>query len=572
MEDTLTIGIHDGHNCGASLAVNGKIVLSFSEERFTRKKNQVGFPFSSIKEILTYYSINDKDIDSYYFSSKFMHQTEYLLNLEDWYKKNYNDQKLEQIKPKYYEKKIFNIRKQERISDLISITNCQIKKIYFLDHHSCHLYASYFCSPFINSKGKILGITADGSGDNISSTVNIIENGNIKKISKSSRHASLGKIYSRITMLLGMKPWEHEYKVMGLAPYSDQKIINKEIYKLKKLLAVDKNKLIFKKKTKLSMNYIMEYLQENFKFMRFDNIAGVVQQFTEDLIIELIRAAVKKTKSDTVVCGGGLFMNIKANKLISEISEIKKVFFMPSSGDESLALGAALYGYYKNRKFSNKSKLDDLYLGKDYKYLESIDEIKSFSKKYKQKIKILKNIDKEKLIAKLLSEKKIIGRCCGRSEWGARSLGNRSILCRPDNLENIKILNNAIKFRDFWMPFAPAILEDKYKDYIINKKNITPYFMSIAFDTVAKKRNNIIAALHPIDNTARPQVVNKKNNIEFYNLIYEFYKISNIPCLLNTSFNLHGEPIVETPSDALRVFFKSKIDVLILNNYLIIKN
>ncbi len=572
MKNHLTIGIHDGHNCGVSLSVNGKIVLSFLEERFSRKKNQVGFPLKSLKEIFIEYGISDKDIHSYYFSSKFMHQTDYLLNLEDWYKKNYNDQNLELKKPKHYEKKIFNIRKEERINDLIRVTNCDSSKIFFLDHHSCHLYAAYFCSPFVNSKNKILGITADGSGDNISATVSVINKGSIKTISKSSRHASLGKIYSRITMLLGMKPWEHEYKVMGLAPYSSVALVKKELHKLKKILFVNKKKLIFQQKTKLSMNYIMDYLFENFKYKRFDVIAGTIQKFTEDMIVEFIKESLKKTKTNQLVCGGGLFMNIKANKLISEIPNLKKVFFMPSSGDESLSIGSALYGYYKGNNRRRISSINNLYFGKNYTEVEDKKNIIKLCKLYKTKVTILKNDKTYKKVAKLLSQNKIIARCCDRSEWGARSLGNRSILCRPDKLGNINLLNQAIKQRDFWMPFSPVIIEQYYKEYIINKKNVAPYFMTSAFDTVKKNQSKIIASIHPVDFTARPQVVNKENNKDFYILLKEFYKLTNIPALLNTSFNLHGEPIVENHLDALRVFFLSKIDVLVLNKFIIIKS
>ena len=565
------IGIHDGHNCGATLTINGEIALSYLEERFSRIKNQVGFPYLALKNLLKDYNLSDDKIHSYYFSSNFMHQTDYLINLENWYKKNYNDQLLEEKKPKYYEKKIYKIRKEERINELIKSTGSKRSKIYFLDHHSCHLYAAYYSSPFVNINKKILGITADGSGDNISSTISLIKNNKFNLISKTSRHSSLAKIYSRITMLLGMKPWEHEYKVMGLAPYSSSKLVDKEIYKLEKLLTVNKKKLIFEKKTTLSMNYIMDYLIENFKFKRFDIVAGVVQKFTENMITELIKESIKKTKTDILVCGGGLFMNIKANKLISEIPELKKVFFMPSSGDESLSIGASLYGYYKNNKKPIKSTIKNLYFGRDYTKEENKEKIVKISDKYKIKYKIINNNKDYKKIAKLLANNKIVARCCERSEWGARALGNRSILCRPDKLENINLLNNAIKQRDFWMPFSPVILEKYYKDFIINKKNTSPYFMTSAFDTKINQRSKIIASIHPIDYTARPQVVSETTNLELYKLLKEFYIITKIPSLLNTSFNLHGEPIVETPEDAIRVFFLSKIDALVLNKFIIIK-
>ena len=383
----------------------------------------------------------------------------------------------------------------------------------------------------------------------------------------------MGKVYSRVTKLLGMKPWEHEYKVMGLAPYANKKYFEK----LKKnvfenLIYLDKKKLCFRKKSILSMNYCYDYLQKNLLGERFDNISGALQDFTEEIVVNLIKEAVKKTKISSVTLGGGVFMNVKVNSLISKIVGVKKLFIMPSSGDESLSMGAALHCYYEKTQDKNlsQSKLNNLYFGRQYTNKNEKNAINKLIGKNKKYVIYEKNINVK--AATLLNSGKVIGRCVNRSEWGARALGNRSILSRPDNYLMVDKINDMVKKRDFWMPFAPSILENYFNFFVKDNKKSKPYFMTQAYQTIKNsKSNKIIAACHLRDKTIRPQLVNKKENYLYWDLINKFRILSKIPALLNTSFNLHGFPIVETPSDAIKVFTKSGIDALILNNYLILK-
>ena len=245
---------------------------------------------------------------------------------------------------------------------------------------------------------------------------------------------------------------------------------------------------------------------------------------------------------------------------------------MPSSGDESLSLGAALHCYYEESKDKNfsKSYLSNLYLGFEYSKKDEQNAIKKLIGKQKS-YKIYKN-NLNELAAKLLEQGKVLGRCVGKSEWGARALGNRSILCRPDNYLMVDKINEMVKKRDFWMPFAPSIMEEYFGKFVKNNNKTKPYFMTQAFETIKNVNTaKIIAACHLRDKTIRPQLVNAKNNKHYYNLIKEFKKRTNIPVLLNTSFNLHGYPIVETPNDAVKVFLNSGIDALLLGNFLILK-
>mgnify|MGYP001162582552 FL=1 len=568
----IILGIHDGHNCGASLCHDGKIVYSLLEERLTRKKNDVGFPKNSILECIRAYGIKNSDIDYVVYSSRFMHSAKHLQDPGSWYKLSLTDQLNDSKKPKKYQKIIFEQRTNERIKEIKNLINIKKEKIIFYDHHFCHMLSSYYLSSF-NKKNKILGITLDGSGDNSSGKIYICQNGKFKKISETSRDASLGKIYSRVTKLLGMKPWEHEYKVMGLAPYANEKYFNKIKKKIfEKLIYVDKKTLSLKKKSLLSMNYCYEFLEKNLAGERFDNISGALQKFTEETIVNLVKEAIEKTKINKVVLGGGVFMNVKANNIISKLNKLRQMFIMPSSGDESLSLGAALHCYYEktNDKNFSKSYLSDLYLGLNYTKKDEMQAIKNLLTK-KNKFKIYKNKLNE-TAAKLLEQGKVLGRCVGRSEWGARALGNRSILCRPDEYLMVDKINEMVKKRDFWMPFAPSILENHFEKFVKNNNKSKPYFMTQAFETIKNANTSkIIAACHIRDKTIRPQLVNTKNNSLYYDLINKFRKRTNIPVLLNTSFNLHGYPIVETPKDAVKVFLNSGIDALQLGNYLILK-
>ena len=438
-----------------------------------------------------------------------MHDAKYLKNPLGWYKVGFKEQIEDAKKPKLYEKIIFIQRRKERIEKVVKLLKISKNEVSFLDHHLCHVAASYYCSHFPKNK-KVLAISCDGSGDNLSGSVYVCKNKDLKRIAYTNRSASLGKIYSRVTALLGFKPWEHEYKIMGMAPYGNYKICKSLKEKVfDKLISVDKKNLKFVLKTKLSMNYCYKHLAENLQGERIDTISGALQMFTEEILSKLVAAAVKKTKISSVVLSGGVFMNVKANHIISKNKKIKKLFVMPSCGDESLSIGAALHLYHQNN-LKNKleeSELKHLYLGNEFSKENEIKEIKKIKQKNKFRV-VNKNLNSE--AAKLLSKGKVLARCCGRSEWGARSLGNRSILARGDNYNMVNQINHKIKNRDFWMPFAPIIMDRFKKRYLIDKKNFTnPAFMTMTYDSNKKYFDEIICGSHTKDKTIRAQVLKK---------------------------------------------------------------
>lgn len=564
------LGIHDGHNSGATLLVDGKISASVSEERLTRNKNEIGYPKESVNEVLSIANLKPEQLDRVIYASNFMHTAKHLSKATVWYNSNYDTQIKEANSEKNYKSVIFEKRKKERISKITHHLNIPLTKIGFIEHHLAHGAAAYFGSPF-NSKEPILIMTCDGAGDGVSATISIAKEQKIQRISETSRAASLGKIYSRITYLLGFKPWEHEYKIMGLAPYCDEKHAKEVKNILNKLLKLSDNGLNFKLSGKLETSYCYEFLKKNLERKRFDSISGGLQMFTEELLSKWVQNAIKHTGINKVVFGGGVFMNVKANKIISEIKEIKQMFVFPSCGDESLSFGAVWHEYARlNKKKKNKKKIffSNLYLGREYNDKEIFKTLKK-NKSKNFRIKKCKKIEKN--IAEILANNKIIARFSGRMEWGARSLGNRSILANPSSWANVEKINSMIKMRDFWMPFAPSILIEDSDQYIKNPKKIQSSFMMHAFDTKKEKYEEIIAAIHPRDKTARAQLVSKKLNPSYWELIKFFKKRTGSSTILNTSFNLHGYPLVNTPEDALYVFLNSGLEYMALGNFLITK-
>lgn len=568
MNDILVLGITDGHNAGACLLKNGKIEYAISEERISRNKNEAGYPKLAIEKILKLSNTKMEEIHTVALAGKFSHEKKFYSNW-DWYKVGYENQLEDNKKSKRIN---FEEQLKNRKKAIVKHLGINEKKITVVEHHLSHAASAYLASSWINNE-EVLILTCDGSGDGISSTVNIGQNGKIRRIAKTENSASLGKIYSRITLLLGMKPWEHEYKIMGLAPYADETGVSKSKKVLDELLEVKESSLEFNMKSKLSMNYCYDFLKTRLENHRFDWIAGGIQQLTEELLKKWVINALKKTGCRKIVCAGGVFMNVKANMHISELELVDDIFIFPSGGDESLAIGSAMYVYSEILdKISQKIHLEPLgpiYLGMEFSDLEIEDGIKENQLQTGFSVEFSKDIEKQS--AELLSQGEIVARFKDRMEWGARSLGNRSILADPSSFEKVRDINLAIKQRDFWMPFAPSIISEKQEEYIENPKKIKAPYMVMGFHTKEKAHKELSSAIHSYDFTARPQLLEKDYNTSYYDLIDNFEKHTGIPALLNTSFNLHGYPIVCTPTDAINTLKKSGLKYLAIGNYLISK-
>jgi len=338
------LGIHDGHNSSASLVVDGKVKYCIQEERLTNEKNFWDFPEKSVRKILDLEKLTPADIDFVAVAS--LHAPRPSDIIEDYKKcasaftNTVNSILMKTPLYKYYRKK----RKEERLAD---ITKLGFKKssISFIDHHLCHASAAYYGCPCRDE--KILVFTSDGSGDGLCGSVCIGEKGELKKIAEVPKGNSIGNVYSNVTFMLGLVPWEHEWKIMGMAPYAYEKDMKKSYEVFSKYMELDKENLSFVRHIPEATNYIYSRLRKDFEFHRFDWISAGVQEFTEELLVDWVREASRKTGIRKVCMSGGVFMNVKANKRIMELDEVDDIFPFPSAGDESNSIGAAYYLYNK---------------------------------------------------------------------------------------------------------------------------------------------------------------------------------------------------------------------------------
>ncbi|MBZ0166401.1 MAG: carbamoyltransferase, partial [Candidatus Omnitrophica bacterium] len=438
-------------------------------------------------------------------------------------------------------KKILAVRR-ETISRLLGV---DISKIRSITHEDCHTYYSYFASPM---RGDVLAITSEGIGDYSSGTVSVMNDKGRNEIAHTYEN-HIGHIYQYMTLLLGMKPAQHEYKVMGMAPYANIKELEKSYEIFKDILKVEGLNIVFNKKPKDLYFHFVEALQGH----RFDGIAGAVQKFTEELLCEWVTRCVEETGIKRVCFSGGVAQNIKAGMRLMQLPDVEDIFICPAAGDTSISIGAcyfAMWEFCTENKTSTEciQPIDNIYLGPTF----NNDDVQSYlnSGEMPGEYTIQANCSAQ-AIAEMLADGKILGRCTGPMEFGLRSLGNRSILADPRNPDTLRKINTAIKFRDFWMPFTPTILAERADDYIVNPKKVSSPFMTMAFESTELARRDLIAALHPADLTARPQILEQQRNPQYYAIIKAFEALTGVGGLLNTSFNLHGHPIVLGPKEAI---------------------
>jgi len=572
----MILALHLGHNTTVSLYDNKKGVFKevVSQEKFDNVKNSPIFPKDVIDYILNKYNLEAKDLEKVLIATSMIFDVnesynttqaiERKLNLYHKYRFYFPNDLLTKTLIKYKDK-FLSKKGFVKLVQKLKKFEIEENQIYMIEHHNCHIYAPI--SVLGDNNEKYLIFSMDGGGDGLSSTVSIYENKQVKTIAKTTTSSSIGLIYGGVTELLGMRSLEHEYKVMGLAAYAKKDYFMKTYNKVFRDLVTLNDDLTFT--CKYDTNFIQFYLKEKLCVERFDNVAGALQYFTEDLVIKWIKLAIEKTGIKNVMLSGGVFMNVKLNQKIIELKEIDKVFTMPSSGDESNVFGATAYFVKNELKRDLKQQLP-IYLGMEY----SNNEIEKFIKENqidsKYKVEYVENIEKK--VAQLLADFKVVARFKGRTEFGARSLGNRAILANPSDMKSFYMVNDQIKVRDFWMPFAPSILDSYAEKYLKNYTDkYIPYYMVATYNSSDKFQNECRAAMHQGDKTARPQIVTKSMNEDYYNLIAEFEKLTGIGAVMNTSFNLHGYPLVGTPEQAIFTMDNSDLEYLAIENWLISK-
>ncbi len=563
-KDVVVLGIHDGHNAGAALLKNGFVMAALNEERLNNVKNYSGPPLESIKKVFQIANIEPQELDIIAIVG--LLRTHAPLRERPFHTRLY-----ERLTPYVHGhtfchmlvRALHKFRKMDELINFFKEIAIDGREIFFVEHHLSHAACAYYQRPW---EDKTLVLTLDGAGDCLSSTVSIGEGFGIKSIASSTHYDSpSNNLYSEITGYLGLKRWEHEYKVMGLAPYGRPEYCIEE---MRKMVRINPKRLLeFQNTSGAYLSQTQSLLRRKLAEQRFDNIAAACQMYFEELITKWVRNSIKETGIQKLACAGGSFLNVKANKVIREMEEVKDVFFYPAADDGGAAVGAALEAYYRFCEREGiepqRCELTDIYYGAEY----DDDYIKFILQNTGWSTKAIYIRDIEDEIATLMAEGRVIARFSGRDEWGPRALGNRSIMADPRDPLIIRKINFAIKHRDFWMPFAPSILEEQTERYLIDARPAR--YMIEAFDT-RDRADEIIAGLHPYDKTARPQTVNAWNP-SYRKILERFQHITGVPGILNTSFNLHGYPVVGTPEIALWTLEQSGLDGLAIGNWLVLK-
>ncbi len=522
------VGVHNGHNSSAAVVQDGALAFALQEERLTRVKNQGGLPKLTLQRIAAEYPGDGTKAEG--LPVAFGGRN---LTACDWQReailKSYGQRSSGPVgnlkrlarRNAFVSDSINLVKFRSLENELKAVLPCEHPDALGFDHHLCHAAAAYFGWGKMDE--QVLVLTCDGAGDCACASVNIGKNGTLKTIARTEESHSVGAFFGKITYLLGMAPMEHEYKVMGLAPYAENaREARKLAEDFDQLFEFDpQNPLIWRRKNgSPAMQFAADYLADRIQRKRFDHIAAGAQLFIEQFLARWVENCVRQTGIPRVALSGGVFMNVKANKRILELPEVEELFVFPSCGDETNAIGAAWLRYYQMYK-QIPQPLEHLYLGTACTEEDVEKAIKNYE--FTSAVYTKEPPDIEREVAELLA------------------------------------------------PFAPSVLAERSEDYFRKPKPMPAPHMIITFDTREEKRAAIPAAIHPQDFTGRPQEVSETTNFSYYGLIKHFEELTGEGVILNTSFNLHGEPVVCTAEDALRVFDVSGLEYLALENVLLRK-
>ena len=592
------------HDSAAALIEDGEVIAAAQEERFTRKKHDASFPGNAIKFCLDYALTSIDELDAIAFYDKPLLKFERLL--ETYYA--FSPKGLESFItaiPVWLKEKMF--LKRMIYNELMKIDQYNKKsfKLLFPEHHLSHAASAFYPSPY--NSAAIL--TLDGVGEWATASICIGQENKLTILKELNFPHSLGLLYTSFTYFLGFRVNSGEYKLMGLAPYgnpgSDQ--VNNYVHLIKNHLieifedgSLWLNQKYFNYATGLRMIRekkweklfgIAKRKPESELTQQHCDLALAIQEVTEEIVIKMAGEAKRLTNADYLCLAGGVALNCVANGKLQTSGLFKDIFIQPAAGDAGGSIGAAQAAYYLffNQKINNKNKKDLMkgaYLGPEVED----HEVKLMSKKYKAKYSYFSDFDKLcQQVAAYLNEGKIVGWMQGRMEFGPRALGGRSILGDARNPEMQKKLNLKIKYRESFRPFAPSVLSEDYQDYF-ELPSDSPYMLlvqpvknNIRKDLPSNYQNlsvkeklyftrSELPAITHIDFSARVQTVHKEVQPKFWQLIHELKKITGYGVVVNTSFNVRGEPIVYSPEDAYKCFMRTNMDYLVINNFLFIKS
>jgi len=578
------------HDAAAVLLMGGDLVAAAEEERFTRIKHDFSYPSNAINFCLNYAQIKSSDLDYVVFYEKPFHKFErILMSTFATYPKSYvsfRESMITWLTDKLWMKNL--------ISKNIGIDD---KKILFIDHHMSHAASSYYPSPF--QKSAIL--TVDGVGEWTTATLGAGEGNKIKILKEMKFPNSLGLLYSAFTAFLGFKVNGGEGKVMGMAPYGEPRYIDKVekvvrvfddgsidlnqdyfsyIYSTKATYTRRFTNLFGEPRTPETNFYVnaMDWPESfgskpgnrdlaslNKKNQYYADIAASIQEITNRILVKMAKKLKRDTGLNKLCYAGGVALNSVSNWHIFKEAGFEDIFIQPAAGDSGGALGAALYANHQLLGFGRKFVMNHAYWGQEYSEGRVRSLLESKGAKYtKMDLDSLTDVASEALI-----KKKVIGWFQGRFEWGPRALGNRSILCDPRDAKMKDLVNMRVKFREPFRPFAPVIPQEdvsKYFDLPYSYADPAKYMLYV----VPLKTDKAPAVTH-IDGTGRLQTITREVNPRYHGVVKAFGEKTGLPILMNTSFNLRGEPIVNTPKEALNTFMNSGMDLLFIDNYVVFK-
>ncbi|MBI5393525.1 carbamoyltransferase [Candidatus Woesearchaeota archaeon] len=549
------------HDSAAALVKDGILIAAAEEERFTRKKHDQGFPYEAILFCLNQTHAKISDVDYIVFYEKPLVKFERLLS-QHLEKFPFSYFSFIKAMPQWLNEKL-------RIRSIIKKKLKYTGRIVYLDHHLSHAASTFLVSPY--EEAAIL--TVDGVGEWATTTYGYGKGNQITLEKEIQFPHSLGLLYSTVTAHLGFSVNNSEYKVMGLSPYGKPAYYNQ----FKKLIdvkedgsyALDMSYFVYHYKMVMpSDKFIEEFgpirTGEGALEQHHKDIAASLQKLTEEVMFKMINHLHNIYKTDNLCLAGGVALNSVANGKISKNTPFKKVFIQPAAGDSGSCIGAAFYVYNSILNNPRKFVFDSCYLGPSYtnEYVKKyLDENNIVYKEFKN--------DKELIdtTAKLIHDNNVIGWFQGRMEWGPRALGSRSILSNASNPEMKEILNTKVKHREIFRPFAPVITQEDAHDYFEMDTDAEP-FMLFVYPFKEKVRKLVPSVVH-VDGSGRLQTITRRQNFRYYSVIKAFEKLSKIPILVNTSFNIRGEPIVCIPHDAYRCMMGTGIDYLVMENFLI---
>lgn len=557
----IILGINDNHDSGAALCIDGELVAATGQERVDRHKNSGAFPWDAISDVLYHAGVRPKDVDRIVFGSHFTPATALrrlpqlhsgakatasqfspLLNAYIAYQVAVRDGGLWPLEADL-SRKVLGKRMSRRGFSAPVTT---------LEHHAAHAYSVYRSQPHLDA----IIFTLDAMGDGTSTTVSVGAAGDVKQVFRQNGFAAINTYYSRITEWMGFTPNRHEGKLTGLAAYAEPP---------PELLKHFASQLRFDPKTGgfSRVNYLRPQRKDDAfhsfltKFTR-EEVAASLQRNLEIQVCAFVSHWCEKTGRRNIGLAGGIAANVKLNQRIHELPCVDSIFIYPNMGDGGLAAGAALA-----MSAVSPHVLKDSYLGRDFGVAEMERALEKSTFAY------TRPQDLAHQVADALADSKVVARCAGRMEWGPRALGNRTVMFRPDDPAVNDWLNVKLKRTEF-MPFAPVTLwEERETCYVgLEGAEHAARFMTVCFDCTDFMKKSSPGVVH-CDGTARPQLIRREDNPDYYDIVKAFHEKTGTPSVINTSFNMHEEPIVRSPRDAVRAFERSELDYLVLGPFLV---